>query len=185
MQFQVKPARDQRFRAWMGFQALGEAGENAIPELGRLLVTDGKPEFVAEALSAISAKAVPVLLDALPRVEGERQYAIVEAALRWPSEQPAVVEALRRLLSAPSREARICAARCLGGCRRAHERSVQALVSALEDSEFAVRWQAVASLTELGTNAIAAVPALEKLSRESAPAFALSNALFRIQSPLK
>src|SRR5207249_3073150 len=76
VRFSIKNAKDEQLRAWAGFKALGEQGESAIPELGRMLTDNRSPDFVPYLLADISTNSVPVLLNALPRVAPARRCVI-------------------------------------------------------------------------------------------------------------
>jgi hypothetical protein len=183
--FPVQNAGDRHRDAWMVFMALGEKGESAIPELIRMLTSDSTVEYVPDALAAISPKCVPTLLEALPRMAAGRRCNALGAALRWPSQEPAIAPELRKLLSHQNQQIQICAAYFLARCRADLDRNVQALVTVLDDP--VVRTAAVNALAEFGTNATAALPTLRKLYQEgeSVHSAAISNALFQIEGATK
>jgi hypothetical protein len=183
LHFSVRPAREERMQAVLAFEALGPIAKPAIPQLRKMLLNP-EPEEVADALSNIGPESVAVLLEAIPRIAAPKRCALFAAAAKWPSQQGATVNALLRALGSTNAEERRCAAQFLGWLRGNPIQTVPALVAALDDSEFAVRFQALTSLASFGTNAQSAAAILRErmLKPGFLPPDALSNALLQIRS---
>ena len=181
--FPVVPAGIKRRRASLAFEALGPLARPAFPELKKMLTHDADPEFAADALAAIGPESVSALLEALPKVKGEKRCALYAATAKWPSQQGAIIPALLRSLQSKSTPERRCAAELLGRLRGDPAGTIRALISALEDRDFAVRNEALSSLSEFATNASVALEPVRKLMRNPAwfDAETCSNALYRME----
>jgi HEAT repeats len=181
LHFPVTPAQMKRQRASLALQALGPLAKPAFPELKRMLTGDPEPEFVADALAAIGAESVSALLEAIPKVKGEKRCALYAAAAKWPSQQNATIPALLQSLQSKSAGERRCAAQLLGRLRGNPAETIPALTSILVDPDFAVRNEALSSLAEFGTNAGPALEPLRKLLRNPGwfDAEIGSNAVYR------
>ncbi len=177
------PAHEQHVRAALAFEALGRIGRPAIPVLRKILLHNSEPEFVADALVGIGPEGVAIILDALPRMSPKSHCPLYLSALKWPSQEAAIKRALLQSIKSQNAEERRCAAEFLGRFKRDAAPSVAVLVSALEDSDFAVRVQAVRTLAELETNAATAIEPLRNVLHRPGwlPPATISNALARIQ----
>jgi HEAT repeat protein len=178
----VRPAREEQMQAVLAFEALGPVAKPAIPELRKMLLNT-EPEAVADALANIGPESVTVLLEAIPGIASQKRCALFAAAAKWPSHQAATVNALLVALRSTNAEERRCAAEFLGRLRGHPIQTIPALIAALDDPEFAVRFQALKSLVSFGTNAQSAVEILrERMGKPgSFPPDALSNAVLQIR----
>lgn len=179
----ITPAQKKYDRAALGFEALGPTARPAIPELKKLLSRHPMPEYVADALSAISPEGVAAILESVPKVAPEKRWALFSSAAKWPAQAPAIIDALLRSIKSRNAEERRCAAAFLGRFKENPATTVPALVWALRDPELTVRMQALVSLTEYGTNAAASVQSLLELSKDKSwlPPAGVSNALVHIR----
>lgn len=180
-------SEDRLRRAIRGFEALGEKGGSAIPELEKLLPLHAG--YAPGALAGIGPTAMPAITNALchtnPYVRWNMAVYLANAVYRDDisrDQAQVAVPLLVNNLADPSANGRIHAVAGLTAIARMPELAVPRLAELLVDSSPAVRSETAKALSSYGPEAKAAASALSKLLADADPAVtsAASEALSKI-----
>lgn len=161
-QIHIPWAADYQRRAIGIFEALGAAGQPAIPALIELFQGKDQNAFAvaANALNSIGPATIPPLIAALTNQNAQvRQYAAVTLG-GFESQASAAVPGLTDCLRDPSPEVRATAAMSLGHIKEGAATAVPALLPLLKDNNHRVREHAARALGHIGKDAENVVPAL-------------------------
>lgn len=149
-------------RAVLGFAALGDQAQPALPRLTELLRDEPSTLSAARALAAIGPAGVPSLTNALASPFRPVRTSCARALGRMRGNARPVVPALVRVLDDTDDDLRYFATRALGNLAVEPVQAVPALVTRLEDRNLEVRKVAARSLGQFKHRAKVAVPALVK-----------------------
>src|SRR5262249_27024446 len=142
----------------------GPPREDPLGKAVRLLKSADLEERIqaAQALGALAANAEPAIPELVKALDDRSTFVRAEVVRALEKVGPAAVPALAEALGNSSENVRISAARALSGMGAAAVPVVPKLGRVLRhDKSRFVRWEAAATLGELGRVAQAALPALE------------------------
>ena len=181
--FNLTVSYTKNMKAVWGFDALGEAGNPAIPRLVNMLHHDARHAgMAAQALSRMSREGMASLISALDdRATFHRPaMAISLSNAKWETER--AVSVLMTCLKDSDANVRQTSAVALGHTAKYPDRVVPALAEALSDPDQYVRLFAAKSLGDFGAAASSAVPQLLKSLDDPVPDVrdAASQALIKI-----
>jgi len=172
------------FEAARGFEMLGPASADAIPELERLLYDEERARPVAMALVGIGWAALPSLTNSLAGSNTHVRRCVIQqlAGLGAPA-----IPALVRSLKDPDISASVAAAHALAAptlpSTAAANEVVPALCSSLKDTSIpALRNAALSTLAKYGRRATGALPEVLDALQDPVPSVrkAATDAFFRI-----
>ena len=162
------PAR--RKAALKGAAILGARAAEAIPDVAQILQEPDYAPEAALALSFMGSAAVPPLRDAIqaddPIVRREAVRAMGKLRERASIDPQLVIPILLNAVDDPDASVRNVAVTYLGIVRDSPDKEVAGLIRALADENSDVRQAAAVALSEYGTLAEPAIPALRKAAND-------------------
>jgi HEAT repeat protein len=154
-------------------KALGPAARLAIAELEKILEAHKPPHSMdgytawhnaVEALSHLGPEAVPILMKAVAKIQGEHvRWELIQALGNFGADGVSTIPSLIAWTHDPDSWVRLGAVNALGRIRQEPAVVIQALVQALEDSDVLVRRDAAIALGRFGSQATETVPALIRM----------------------
>ena len=182
--YKTREAYIRRSNVTIGFNILGPIARPAVPALVDLLNNGNNPGSAADALVEIDPQIAAVALtDALTNKATEPRLAAAAYLIIVGTNADIAVPNLILCLKNKSPENGIMAS-TLGDIHARPDIAVPALIRMLNDEDFQTRVESVRSLGEFGTNAISAVPYLERAANGQNRNFdsEVKSALKQIQS---
>lgn len=158
-----KDVRQNHSIALLAFQALGEGGAGAVPELAAMLEQPATAERAVDALGCIGRPALPVLLRSLAHTNSQVRLGAVAALM---SLTPITTEALSGILPLtedPVPRVRQYAVSFVGLATNHLTRTLPVLVGKLKDADKGVRHAAISSFRRAGDRGREHIPILLEL----------------------
>jgi peptidoglycan/xylan/chitin deacetylase (PgdA/CDA1 family) len=176
----------ERERAIRGFRALGRTAEPAIPALEQLVIGADKEDayYAVNALQAIGTpQTMPVIFRAITNEDAILREGAQISVGNFRSHAAPAVGLLVKNLAASEKSVRAQAANAIGQIGMEPDIAVPHLIRSLEDSYPLVVRNAILALANYGTNAIGALPKLNKLAMEDEGDFSrvVRFAIVRVQ----
>ena len=149
--------------------AIRKALASAVPEV-RAGARHGLVHLICKSKdTSLVPEVIDGLLDADIRVRWEAAEALGRLAVVMPEADPEIAADIEKLLAHERFEIRSTAAAALWKATRDGQKPLAVLLAALEDKSPVVRLDAVRILSALGTDAEAALPALERTAKDADP----------------
>ena len=163
----LRAAEETQYLAVLGFEALGEAGAPAVPELAALLDDPAHADTAVACLAGVGRPAEVALGRALTNANARVRYGAVFGLAKVFKNFDEMLAHIKGGLSDPAYDVRNCTVRAIGRHTEAPEAALPLLVAALADTDASVSNWAAKSLIAFGTNAAVALPALSRIAAEA------------------
>lgn len=163
----LRPAGVSQLLGAAGFEALGEAGAPAVPELTRMLDDPERAFLAVRCLGEIGKPAQAALESALTNAQAQVRYQAVAALPGASDEVDEFFARIQGCLRDPAVEVRFITVKTIALQTHAPETALPLLLGALADAHDSVFDAAAGALPAFGTNALVALPVLRRVATGS------------------